>query len=128
MAEAGKVHIGQQRKDRAYRDASRAIRKLRKHGGPINFNSVAAEAHVSRQYLSDHPEFGPLIRKLRPQTRAAEPPRAVVDDTGIVAVLRAKINTQTDEISALNQELHDLRRQLEIARGTIVTLRQQQTH
>lgn len=110
------------RKAEAAEKATRAaITKLRRAGTPITIAAVAREARVSQHYLHQHPELGPLIRSIRNTGSAgAEPPATEPPSTsGIVSVLRARIQTQADERRELLQRISALESEIQTLRGAL---------
>lgn len=113
----GIIAASRRKAETAEKAARAAITKLRRSGNAITVAAVAREAGVSQHYLHQHPDLGPLIRSIRntsrsdAEARSVDPPRS-----GIVSVLWARIEAQTQErrdlverISALESEVETLR-------------------
>lgn len=116
-----------QRKAAAAHQATKdALKRLRKTNQPITIAAVAREAGVSAHYLHQHPDFGPLIRQLRTtSTPGVRRPITTPDDqSGIVAVLKTRIEHTRTENQQLTARIHQLEQDLETARGEIANLQQ----
>lgn len=113
----GIIAASRRKAETAEKAARAAITKLRRSGTAITVAAVAREAGVSQHYLHQHPDLGPLIRSIRTASTAPEStPPAEPSQSGIVSVLRARIEAQTQQrrellerISALESEVATLR-------------------
>ena len=109
------------RKDETAEKAARAaITKLRRSGNAITVAAVAREAGVSQHYLHQHPDLGPLIRSIRnANTTPANTQPAEPSQSGIVSVLRARIEAQTQERRELMQRISALESEVSTLRGAL---------
>ena len=114
--------------DQAHARATAALARLRRSGDVVTFASVAREAGVSQRYLHSHDEFADQIRRLRPSLARQPLPPVTDTESGVVSVLRAKINAQQDKIGSLDEAIRRLKHDLEIAHGEIIKLRSQRRH
>lgn len=107
----------QHKKTAAYTAAKSAIAALHKEQIPITFLAVARRAGVSTAYLYSQPELKASIQRLRTNQLATQPdPPDRNTDTGVTAVLRAKLKTE----QATNQELRLRIRELETRVETLL--------
>lgn len=91
----GIIAASRRKAETAEKAARAAIAKLRRSGTAISVAAVAREAGVSQHYLHQHPDLGPLIRSIRnASTTPAPTPPAEPSQSGIVSVLRARIEAQ----------------------------------
>ena len=110
--------------------AERAIRELRKAGQPVTFAAVARRAGVSRTYLHQHPDLSARIRALSSTgaQRPAPAEGAESGESGIVALLRARLRTQEaahrEKSAALSARITELETQLAAALGEVLRLRE----
>lgn len=104
------------RHQRAVARAERALRDLDTEGAPINFQSVARRAGVSRQWLYTQPELRARIEQLRdraPQNGNGIPARQRATE----ASLRQRLEALLEENKDLRQEVVALKQELAIAYG-----------
>lgn len=99
-------------------DVDEAIRRMIKEQRPINFNSVATEAKVTKAYLYNHPIHRERIAQLRLQQGDKQKANAVrpsVSDKSkdvIIAAIKKRIQQLEAENKHLKQELVVLRGKL----------------
>lgn len=92
-----------------------AIRRLIKRGQSINFNSVAAEAGVSKSYLYNQPDHRRRIEELRQQQTghtSQKPTRNEKSDASkdiIIASLKKRIQELENKLGILEIENKKLR-------------------
>lgn len=105
----------QKKREAAFAKAEEAIRKLIKEKKPINFESVAEVAGVTRAWLYKQPELRSRIEMLREQqgTKQQLPPQLKASDAS-KATLLTEIRNQNKALRAENQKL---KRELEEAYG-----------
>ena len=116
----GIIAASRRKAETAEKAARTALTKLRRSGTPITVAAVAREAGVSQHYLHQHPDLGPLIRSIRNATTAPQPtPPAEPSQSGIVSVLRARIEAQTQERRELLQRISALESEVSTLRGAL---------
>lgn len=105
------------KKTAKYAAAKAAILELRQAQTPVSFVAVARSAGVSTSYLYGNPELKATIERLRsgPLVNHPEPP-ATGTETGVTAVLRAKLKAE----QATNQDLRRRVRELEARVETLL--------
>lgn len=104
----------------AEKAARAALTKPRRTGTPITIAAVAREAGVSQHYLHQHPDLGPLIRSLRTTaTTGVKPPPVDPTQSGLVSVLKARIDAHSEERRRLLAEISNLHAELEKVRGAL---------
>lgn len=92
-----------------------AIKRLVKSGQPINFNSVVAEAGVSKSYLYNHPDHRRRIEELRQQQTgrtSQKQTRSEKSDASkdiIIASLKRRIKELENRVGLLENENKKLR-------------------
>lgn len=92
-----------------------AIKRLIKNSLPINFNSVVAEAGVSKSYLYNHPDHRRRIEELRQQQTgrtSQKPTRSEKSDASkdiIIASLKKRIKELENRVDLLENENKRLR-------------------
>lgn len=95
-----------------------AIKRLIKNGQTINFNSVVAEAGVSKSYLYNHPDHRRRIEELRQQQigrTSLKPIRSEKSDASkdvIIASLKKRIKELDSKNNSLEIENRKLRGQI----------------
>lgn len=92
----------QQRSADARTRIEKALTAMRRTGVPININSVAVRAHVTRKTIYNHPD---LREKIRTHSTIAAPPEPATTDSTIVSALRAQLTSRDNEITRLRAEL-----------------------
>lgn len=97
----------------------KVLRQMLKDGKPINFNVVARSAGVSLAWCYRNRAFKERITNLREKT--AQTPRVLIPQNERItdASKDALIATFRQRISALNKEVSELRRQLEVVYGEL---------
>ena len=116
----GIIAASRRKAETAEKAARAAITKLRRSGNAITVAAVAREAGVSQHYLHQHPDLGPLIRSIRnANTTPANTQPAEPSQSGIVSVLRARIEAQTQERRELMQRISALESEVSTLRGAL---------
>lgn len=82
----------------------KALTALRRSGGPININAVAARAGVTRKTIYNHPD---LREKIRAQATVTPAPDPTPTDNTIVSALRTQLTAKDAEIRRLRAEIND---------------------
>ena len=107
-----------QRTDDATARARRALMSLRARDAVINFNTVAAEAGVSKTFLYSNPALRAEVQTSRlPSREWAEAPRASARSQ------ETQLKVVVATLTALRTENTQLRRELEVLRGELIKLR-----
>ncbi|RIV29797.1 DUF6262 family protein [Micromonospora radicis] len=106
------------RVEATHRRARTALRRLDNTGRPVNFESLAKEARVSRSWLYSQPELRAEIERLRDrhqprQPHPSVPPRQRASDASLLRRLEAA----TDRLRKLEAENQTLREALAYALG-----------
>ena len=110
------------RKEDARERVDKAIEKIQKMGGKINFHTVAREANVSVSYLYKYPELKQLIGSLRSKQSHLPPPaKPVSSKSHDRVVARFK-----ERIKKLERENSELRRKNEALAGQVYRVHQLQ--
>lgn len=118
---AGLIAASRRKAEAAENAARAAITKLRRAGTSITIAAIAREAGVSQHYLHQHPDLGPLIRSMRDAaTPGVKLPPVDSSQSGIVSVLRARIEGQVQERQALLDRIAKLEEELERLRGALI--------
>jgi hypothetical protein len=117
---AGITAHAQSRKEQKHQGVEQAIAVLLREQKPVNFNTVAKAATVSKAYLYSQPDLRERIEALRQQelTRRLRPPSASPSgktDAGKDLVILAK-DRRIKELEAENRQL---KRELEVALGKL---------
>ncbi|MFC9768799.1 DUF6262 family protein [Rhodococcus jostii] len=111
------IHQAAQRRHELTRSkAIAALRQLESRGSPVTFESVAAEARVSRSWLYTQPNLRDEIIRLRAQHRPNRPP-ARTRDRASTDSLHTRLAIAHNRIRALTEENASLRYQLALALG-----------
>ena len=114
MTEPEPLHAAAQRKRAAtLARAVTALTEMTADGSPITFQSVAARAAVSRQWLYRQPELRDEIEQLRHRSGQGVPARQRTSD----ASLQQRLRTALDENQTLREDNHRLKRELALAYG-----------
>jgi thiazole synthase ThiGH ThiG subunit len=110
------------KKTAKYSAAKSAIASLRKAETPISFVAVARAAGVSTSYLYSNPELKATIERLRTSTLANRPdPPATGSETGVTAVLLAKLKTEQATTKELRLRIRELEARVETLLGRIMS-------
>lgn len=105
--------------DDAQARARRALVALENRGAPINFNSVADEAKVSKGFLYSNPDIRQLITERRRQPpRRLEPETQTARSSEASAVV--KLAVATDVIRQQRAEIEQLRNENATLRGDLL--------
>lgn len=99
--------------------AEEGIRRLLQEDRPVNFNTVAQTAGVSPAWLYQHPEMRQRIEHLRGQqrTQVTYPSKTKTSD----ASKNAMMITLRNRVKALEAENQELKRQIEVLYGQLLT-------
>ena len=114
------LHQAAQRRHELTRSkAISALRQLHGQGKPVTFESVAAEARISRSWLYTQPDVRDEIIKLRAEHRSTptERPAHRTRDRASIDSLQARLAVAHNRISTLTSENERLRHQLALALG-----------
>lgn len=114
------IHQAAQRRHELTRSkAISALRQLHHQGQSVTFESVAAEARVSRSWLYTQPDLRDEIIKLRAEHRSTPPERPAVRtrDRASIDSLQARLAVAHNRISVLTNENANPRHQLALALG-----------
>lgn len=105
----------QKKREAAFAKTEEAIKTLIREKKPVNFESVAEAAGVTRAWLYKQPEIRSRIEFLRQQQspKKALPPALKASDASKDAVIK----TLKQRIKKLEDENKELRRQVEVAYG-----------
>lgn len=102
----------------------RALVAMESRGQTINFNTVAAEAKVSKGYLYKQPD----LRQRIAQARTAPPaPVRARTSAGREAAAEQKLRLASEAIQRLKAEVSELREENARLRGDLVALRRKRT-
>ncbi|WP_284987832.1 DUF6262 family protein [Arthrobacter sp. fls2-241-R2A-172] len=120
----------QDKREAALARAEKGLRRLLKTGHQITFQTVAAEAGVSKDFLYRTTELRERIMDLRDKTKPATAPTCAAgqnepanpDTSSIVRTLTAKL---TNERSTSRKRIAELEAALAVAHGQILQLRRQ---
>ncbi len=116
----------QKKREAAFAKTEEAIKKLLKEKKPINFESVAQTAGVTRAWLYNQPELRSRIEALRSQqAQKKELPVEIKASDASKTALIAELRRQNKELRAKNQKL---KRELELAYGQVLGLEDLQSH
>lgn len=99
----------------------RALVAMQARGQTINFNTVAAEAKVSKGYLYKQRDLRQRIAAARPTPNQVVPPRT--ERSGREATAEQKLRLASEAIQRLKAEVADLREENARLRGDLVALR-----
>ncbi|SMD41045.1 DUF6262 family protein [Bacillus sp. JKS001846] len=99
------------RKATTSQKVDKAIQRLVRANGPINFNSVASEASVAKATLYNNRELRERIESLRQQQAEAPTPKQIkreIDENNkdaVIASLKRKIKRLEEEKKQLREQL-----------------------
>lgn len=99
------------RKATTSQKVDKAIQRLVRANGPINFNSVASEAGVAKATLYNNRELRERIESLRKQQAEAPTPKQIkreIDENNkdaVIASLKRKIKRLEEEKKQLREQL-----------------------
>lgn len=120
--------IAARRREAAAKAAAveQALARLIRRRDPITISAVAAQANVSRSYLSRHPSLGPKVRAAA-TTGAARPTPVPAQPDTVEAALRhhtrALQRLHEEQLAALRDQLRSLERENASLRGELITCR-----
>lgn len=100
----------QRKRDNALERARTALAALHHAGAPVTFQTVAARAGVSRQWLYKNPELRAEIEKLRARQTGPRPLPAAQRASD--ASLRQRNMMLLEENKRLRRENHELKQEL----------------
>jgi hypothetical protein len=107
----------QHRSQEARNRVDQAITTLVREQKPINFNTVAQAARVTKSYLYTQPDVRARITALRTSQAAAEPPRQLVSHQRTNASKDILLAAKERRIKALEEENRQLKKHLKQALG-----------
>ena len=118
------VAAARQRAEHTRDRALTAIRRMDAAGRPVNFNTLAHEARVSRSWLYAQPDLRAEVQRLRdrhqpPSPRPATPDRQRASTTSLLR----RLDAATSRIQRLEQDNQQLRHALAEALGAARTAR-----
>ncbi len=115
---SGLAAYAKQRAEQKQQQVDQTITKLIRENRPVNFNSVATSAGVTKAYLYGHPMLRERIETLRAtQTNKLTPQRTVSERTeGSHQVLLAAKDRRIKELEQENQRLKE---ELKMALGKL---------
>lgn len=99
------------RKATTSQKVDKAIQRLVRANGPINFNSVASEAGVAKATLYNNRELRERIESLRQQQAEAPTPKQIkreIDENNkdaVIASLKRKVKRLEEEKKQLREQL-----------------------
>lgn len=103
--------------------ATAALRQMSTAGAPVTFETVAAQAGVSRAWLYNEPEVREEILRLRGQHRRLSPSHRVPErERATDASLAVRLQTALQRNQRLTAEVSALREQLAAAHGQLRTM------
>ncbi|KAI9129804.1 DUF6262 family protein [Acaryochloris sp. CCMEE 5410] len=109
----GLQQTNQQKRLDAFAKVERAIKQLSRQQLPINFESVAKAAGVSRSWLYKQPDLKERILHLREQQTSSDSPPIKASDSSKDAMIR----TLRQQVQQTNQENTVLLKRIEVAYG-----------
>lgn len=110
----------QRKSEDAAARANRAVITLENRGQAVNFNTVAAEAGVSKDFLYSNTQLRSLITEKRPGRPAAATPAA--QQTSEASAL-VKLAVATEALRRIRQEAAQLRQENAALRGELLATR-----
>jgi Family of unknown function (DUF6262) len=111
----------------AEKRARRAVQELQRRGVTITFQAVAAEAGVSRAFLSGHRQLRTAIEQLRREHQDI-PPRPPAHQRASEESLRARLRGMLEENKRLRSENAQLCDELALAHGEVRELKLARPH
>jgi DNA-binding Lrp family transcriptional regulator len=107
------------KKEVALKETDEAIKRLVKTEKPINFNTVAEEAGVSKAWLYKETEVSERIKRLREKSSSKKPSTRTTTSKVGDASKDALIATLKARVKELESENSDLKKQLEVVYGKL---------
>ncbi|MDC1541963.1 DUF6262 family protein [Candidatus Pseudothioglobus singularis] len=104
--------LHEKRKQATKHKVEEAIKRLTKNSKAINFNSVAAEAGVSKSTLYNHPDLKERIGFLRNQQQKAFVDSRIKRDENNQNAVIASLKRRIEKLEKKNKELEQECRQL----------------
>lgn len=118
----GLKKAAQAKREKAFEDVDKGIRKLLKEGQSINFSRVAEAAGVSKAWLYREPKVKERIETLRDQSKQGKKlPRKISATEASTKALNVTLQERIKKVEAENR---DLRKQNETIYGQLVRLRE----
>jgi Family of unknown function (DUF6262) len=118
------VAAARQRAEHTRGRAVAAIRRMDATGRPVNFNTLAQEARVSRSWLYAQPDLRTEVQRLRDRHQPASATPATPDrQRASTASLLRRLDAATSRIQRLEQDNQQLRHALAEALGAARTAR-----
>ncbi len=111
------VAAAQRRSQTTRQRATAALRRLHASGQPVNFDSLAREAGVSRSWLYAQPDLRAEVDRLRERARPAAGPAVPDRQRGTDASLLRRLELATQRIRELEADNKRLRHALAEALG-----------
>jgi len=117
---AGLIAHARRRKEHALERVDAAITTLLREGAPVNFNSVAKEADVTKQYLYANEQVRSRIEALRDQHRErAMHERRARPHSKTDASKDLVIMAKDRRIKDLEEEVRRVKKDLQVALGKL---------
>lgn len=116
---SGLKSMAGKKKEAALKKTDDAIKRLVKAQKPINFNTVAEEADVSKAWLYKETEVAERIKRLREQSSGQKQPARVPTSKVGDASKDALIVTLKGRVKELESENAELKKQLEVVYGKL---------
>jgi hypothetical protein len=117
---AGLRAAAHRRKEQALQSVEMAITRLVRTSASINFNTVAKEAGVAKQYLYGNAQIRARIEALRDQQRAHVVRERLTQPTSKTDASKDLLLLAKERrIKALEDEVRRLRRDLQVALGQL---------
>lgn len=116
---SGLTSSAEKKKEVALKKTDEAIKRLVKSVKPINFNTVAEEAGVSKAWLYKEIEVAERIKRLRGQSPNKKPSNSATASKVSDPSKDALIATLKYKVKELESENRDIKKQLEVVYGKL---------
>lgn len=115
----GMKHHAQSRSQEARHRVDQAITRLLRENRPVNFNTVAQEAHVTKSYLYTQSDIRARIEALRASSVSPKRPRSPLSHERTEASKDLLLAAKDRRIKALEEENSRLKEDLKKALGKL---------